>query len=621
MSMLKKHQLTGPYFNKWFCALKLVVLTEKLHDVFETALSPARAAGADAQALADWVVLFYRYNEVACLMLETMSPRLYHLFKHNSPLEMVTELQKMYGKPSGVELQELVNMFHSSELMKKKKKTRGQNVASTSSDIYTIDLFAFPKNSWVYDTGCGTHVCNIKHGLRGAKKLKRGSLYFNKRTKSNLVSTYLWHCRLAHINEKRIEKLQHDGLLKSTDNEPFDQCVSFISGKMIRKSFSHKNEKVKDVLGLIHTDVCGPLRHVSNKEMKRMQNVPYASVVGSIMYAVRCTRPDVTFAQNITRRFQQNSGDTKSQTRYVFILNGGAVVWKSLKQSTTAQHVTEDEYIASSEAAKEAVWIRKFIDELGVVPLNNYLIKMNCDNSAAIIMAKESGIQKGAKQFKTKYHYVCECIETGEINIVKVYTRDNLDDLCMKALAGPKLTQQAKSMGLRLASSFIDEAYAECFLCFGCRIYYVCYETDVKNILKYLRNIKDTFLVNGGDPEAELRVNCYCHAGFETDIGDTKSQTGYVFILNGGTVVWKSFKQSTTAQHVTEAAASEAEKKAVWIRKFIDELGVVPSNNYLIKMNCDNSAAIIMAKESGIQKGAKQFKRKYHYVCECIETG
>ncbi|GJW14847.1 retrotransposon protein, putative, ty1-copia subclass [Tanacetum coccineum] len=62
------------------------------------------------------------------------------------------------------------------ELMKK-KKTGGQNVASTSSGIYTIELFAFPKNSWVYDTGCGTHICNTKQGLRGAKKLKRGSLY------------------------------------------------------------------------------------------------------------------------------------------------------------------------------------------------------------------------------------------------------------------------------------------------------------------------------------------------------------------------------------------------------------------------------------------------------------
>nr|GEZ52826.1 hypothetical protein [Tanacetum cinerariifolium] len=41
--------------------------------------------------------------------------------------------------------------------------------------------------------------------------------------------------------------------------------------------------------------------------------------------------------------------------------------------------------------------------------------------------------------------------------------------------------------------------------------------TAVKNILKYLRNTKDTFLVYDGDPEVELRVNCYCDVGFETD--------------------------------------------------------------------------------------------------------
>nr|GEX28923.1 reverse transcriptase domain-containing protein [Tanacetum cinerariifolium] len=119
--------------------------------------------------------------------------------------------------------------------------------------------------------------------------------------------------------------------------------------------------------------------------------------------------------------------------------------------------------------------------------------------------------------------------------------------------------------------------------------------TAVKNILKYLRNTKDTFLVYGGDPEAELRVNSNCDAGFETDKDDTKSQTGYVFVLNGGVVEWKSSKQRTTAQHATEAkyiVVSKAAKEAVWIRKFIDELG----------------------------KGARHFKRKYHYVRECIET-
>ncbi|GKA97091.1 retrotransposon protein, putative, ty1-copia subclass [Tanacetum coccineum] len=104
-------------------------------------------------------------------------------------------------------------------------------------------------------------------------------------------------------------------------------------------------------------------------EIRRMQNISYASAVGSIMYAVRCTRPDVAFAQNITSRFQQNPSD---------------------------EH-----------------W------------------------------------------------------------------------------------------------------------------------TAVKNILKYLRNTKDMFLVYGGDMKRELRVSCYTDAGYLTDADDMKSQTGYVFVLNG----------------------------------------------------------------------------------------
>ncbi|GJR18394.1 retrotransposon protein, putative, ty1-copia subclass [Tanacetum coccineum] len=87
----------------------------------------------------------------------------------------------------------------------------------------------------------------------------------NKRVKHNLDSTYLWHCRLAHINKKRIKQLQQDGILKSTDDESFDKCESCLSGKMTKKHFPHSNERVKDLLGIIHTDVCGPFRHVSRQ--------------------------------------------------------------------------------------------------------------------------------------------------------------------------------------------------------------------------------------------------------------------------------------------------------------------------------------------------------------------
>ncbi|GJV31300.1 retrotransposon protein, putative, ty1-copia subclass [Tanacetum coccineum] len=87
----------------------------------------------------------------------------------------------------------------------------------------------------------------------------------NKRAKLNLDSALLWHCRLGHINKKRIEKLQHDGLLDSTDIKSFEKCVACMSGKMARKPYSHQVERAKDLLGLIHTDVCGPFKIMSRQ--------------------------------------------------------------------------------------------------------------------------------------------------------------------------------------------------------------------------------------------------------------------------------------------------------------------------------------------------------------------
>nr|GEU98549.1 retrotransposon protein, putative, Ty1-copia subclass [Tanacetum cinerariifolium] len=86
-----------------------------------------------------------------------------------------------------------------------------------------------------------------------------------KRAKHNFDYTYLWNCRLDHISKKRIEKLQQEGLLRSTDDESFDQSVSCLSGKMTRKSFPHRLERATDLFEIVHNDVCGPLRHVSRQ--------------------------------------------------------------------------------------------------------------------------------------------------------------------------------------------------------------------------------------------------------------------------------------------------------------------------------------------------------------------
>nr|GEV74505.1 hypothetical protein [Tanacetum cinerariifolium] len=116
-------------------------------------------------------------------------------------------------------------LVYLADLLKKKKQVG----SVSSSGIFTIELFAFSNKSWVYDTGCGTRI------------------YITKQSK------------------KRIEKLQQEGLLRSTDDESFDQCVSCLSGKMTRKLFPHRLERATDLLEIIHNDVCGPVRHVSRQ--------------------------------------------------------------------------------------------------------------------------------------------------------------------------------------------------------------------------------------------------------------------------------------------------------------------------------------------------------------------
>nr|GFA63120.1 hypothetical protein [Tanacetum cinerariifolium] len=98
-------------------------------------------------------------------------------------------------------------------------------------------------------------------GLRASRKLKPGALSFsvyavsNKRAKLDLDSALLWHFRLGHISKKRIEKLQHDGLLDSSDLTTFEKYVSCMSGKMARKPYTHQVKRAKDLLRLIHTDL------------------------------------------------------------------------------------------------------------------------------------------------------------------------------------------------------------------------------------------------------------------------------------------------------------------------------------------------------------------------------
>ena len=121
-----------------------------------------------------------------------------------------------------------------------------------------------------------------------------------------------------------------------------------------------------------------------------------------------------------------------------------------------------------------------------------------------------------------------------------------------------------------------------------------------------------------GGLEDDLVVNGYTDASFQSDKDDFRSQLGYVFCLNGGAVSWKSSKKSTVADSTTEA---DAAKEAVWIKKFITDLDVVPSITNLVDVYWDNNGAIAQAKEPRSHQLSKHIIRRYHLIREIIEIG
>jgi hypothetical protein len=141
--------------------------------------------------------------------------------------------------------------------------------------------------------------------------------------------------------------------------------------------------------------------------------------------------------------------DSKSQSGFVFCLNGGAVSRKSSKKDTVEDSTTEAEYIATSEAAKEAVWIRNFVSKLGVVPSVSSPIDLNCDNSGAIAQAKEPRAHKRAKHVLWRYHLIHEIIGRGDVKVCKVHMDHNIADPLMKPLPQPKRLVHMRSMGIR----------------------------------------------------------------------------------------------------------------------------------------------------------------------------
>ncbi|KAJ9558098.1 hypothetical protein OSB04_012712 [Centaurea solstitialis] len=373
-SVLEKDKLTGIIFIDWYRNLRIVLRAENKLIHLEEALPEAPPATASAMIRTAYTKRFNEQQEVAALMLVSMTPEIQKNLEELTAFEMLRELKTMFQQQVEQELFEIVKAFHackqedgqsvSSYVLKMKgyldqmeclgypchnmgkiiaelhamlklaeqglpKKApvvlaikegriqkpqgkgkgpgKGNGMRAAVEAIGSFDLI-LPNGLNIVLDNCH-YAPTITRGIVSLSRLwgngfihaftdygisvsKDNMFHFNaiprdgifeidmhnlvsnsssmyscstKKSKSNTDSTYLWHCRLCHINKKRILKLQHDGLIKSIDDESFDKCLSCISRKMTRKPFSYVGERAKDLLGLIHTDVCGPFRTVSRE--------------------------------------------------------------------------------------------------------------------------------------------------------------------------------------------------------------------------------------------------------------------------------------------------------------------------------------------------------------------
>ena len=224
------------------------------------------------------------------------------------------------------------------------------------------------------------------------------------------------------------------------------------------------------------------IKQIEQKE-NEFKNI-YQQIIGSLHYLVTCTRPDLAIVTCVLSQFSSNPSlehyksakhvlryligtknygiiiknekssdsfnlncyvdadwgsnfeDKRSTTGYLFYLNDDLISWSTRKQQTVALSSTEAEYMAESEAVKEVIWLKTFINELLFeikIP-----IQVNCDNQAAIKLAKNPIYHARTKHIDIRHHFIREKVNDGLINLNYIQTSENIADIMTKPLSGPK---------------------------------------------------------------------------------------------------------------------------------------------------------------------------------------
>ena len=211
-----------------------------------------------------------------------------------------------------------------------------------------------------------------------------------------------------------------------------------------------------------------------------MRRVLYASVVGSLMYDMVCTRPDIAYAVAVVSRFLSNLGqlhwevvkwimrylqgtsklkltfgsgkpilvgytdsdmvgnvdNRRFTSGYLMTFSGGTVSWQSKLQKCVALSTTEVEYIVASEACKELLWMKRFIHELRFKQ-PRYVVY--CDNQSAIHLSKNSTFHARSKHIDVRYHWMRDALNDNLFELEKILTDHNGSNMLTKSLPREKL--------------------------------------------------------------------------------------------------------------------------------------------------------------------------------------
>ena len=228
-------------------------------------------------------------------------------------------------------------------------------------------------------------------------------------------------------------------------------------------------------------------------ENESMKNIPYASVVGSLMYAQVCTRPDIAYAVGVLGRYQSNPGVDhwraakkvmrylqgtkdymlmyrqtdnldlvgysdedfagcvdyrKSTFGYIFIMAGGAVSWRSVKQTLIATSTMEAEFVSCFQATSQGVWLKSFISGLRVMDSISRPLKIFCDNSAAVFLAKNNKSGSRSKHIDIKYLAIREHVKEKKVVIEHISTELMIADPLTKGIPPMKFKDHVDRMGI-----------------------------------------------------------------------------------------------------------------------------------------------------------------------------